>query len=211
MKLTLPTGWQDVTLEQFQKIYELSEDLNLKPLDYKIEVISILTGVTFTEDILKRISVTEFNTIYSKLKFLEKYPEAKPIEYVKVGKSVYEICYDVSKLTAGQYIDLSTLCKEPSEIPKKYHEIVSALASRINIGWFFGFKKEYEGYHKNSEVFKQLTMDKVFPICAFFLSVWNGLMADMPSYLNNQIETTMKEIQSEIIKEVSKSSGDGYQ
>ena len=209
MKLTLPTGWEDVTLNQFQRIYELSEDLNLKPLDYKIEVISILSGVKF-DDLIK-LSVIDFNKLYEKLKFLETYPKAKPIEYVKLGKSVYEISYDVSTLTAGQYIDLSTLCKEPSEIPKKYHEIVAALSSKITIGWFFGFKKDYEGYHKNAEAFKGLTMDKVFPICAFFLQVWSDLMADIPSYLNNQIETTMKEIQNEITKSPLKSSGDGFQ
>lgn len=207
MKLTLPTGWNEVTLDQFQRIYELSEDLNLKPLDYKIEVISILSGAKF-DDLIK-LDVTRFNYIYSKLSFLEKYPPAKPIEYVKVGKSVYEICFDVSKLTAGQYIDLSTLCKEPAEIPKRYHEIVAALATKINLRWVFGFKKEYEGYHKNSEAFKQLTMDKVFPICAFFLQVWSELIKDIPSYLNNQIETTMKSLE----KEAShlKSSGGGYQ
>lgn len=209
MKLTLPTGWEDVTLEQFQRIYELSEDLNLKPLDYKIEVISILTGCEFNE--LTKLSVNDFNKLYEKLKFLETYPKAKAIEYVKVGKSVYEICFDVSKLTAGQYIDLSTLCKEPAEIPKKYHEIVAVLSSKITIGWFFGFKKEYEGYHKNSEAFKQLTMDKVFPICAFFLQVWSDLMADMPSYLNSQIMKMTDEIQKEITENPLKVFGDGCQ
>lgn len=209
MKLNLPTGWNEVTLDQFQRIYELSEDLNLSPLDYKIEVISILTDVKF-DDLIK-ISVLDFNKLYAKLSFLQTTPPSKPIEYVKVGKQVYEVCYDVSKLTAGQYIDLTTLCKEPKDIPKHYHEIVASLASPITIGWFFGYKKKYEGYHKHAEAMKELTMDKVFPITAFFLRVWSELTPSILSYLNQEVKSLSVEMLKEIESNHLKSSGDGFQ
>lgn len=199
MKLTLPTGWQEVTLEQFQQIQELAEDLNLTPIDYKLEVISILTGVdTIT---LSEMEVTSLNMVWGKLEWIKTNPKDKAVEYIAIGAKVFEVCYDVTKLTAGQYIDLSHLLKEPKEAYKHYHEIMAALCKPIKLKWFFGYSTKYEGYAKYANDFKQVTMDKVFPVTAFFLQVWSGLMANMPNYL---IETTRK-IQEEIMTEIKNS------
>lgn len=196
MKITLPTGWGEVTLEQFQKIQELSEDLNLSPIDYKLEVISILTGVdTLT---LSEMEVSSLNIVWSKLDWLKKTPPEKAIEYISIGSRVFEVCYDVTKLTAGQYIDISNLLKDPKEVHKHYHEIMAALCKPIKLKWFFGYSTAYEGYSKYANDFKKVTMDKVFPVTAFFLSVWSGLMDDMPNYLSKTAQKIKEGIMTEI-------------
>ena len=110
------SGYAELPVGSYQKIMEAMSDDGMSDLDKHVRVMSILTGQD--EDALLELPVGDFTELSMKMKFLEREPDGK-VDMRKsfaVGDYVLVPVDDMRKMTAAQYIDFQTLCRDRSKI-----------------------------------------------------------------------------------------------
>jgi hypothetical protein len=210
--------WNNITI---RKYIALSQAMSAKYEDNEQMTFAILSVLHDKpkEYFESSIPVTELTKHIKDMQFI--YTKETTTGFptrVKVGLKRYKIEHNVSELTSGQYIDLSTYCKDPETINKNYHKIIAVLVSPMGL---FGdkFKRkikkaktqaELEMVHLKiwkerqelSEVLlDELTMDKVFQITNYFFLLYQNLIKSIPSYLEKKKRMALQEL-SQVLEEV---------
>jgi len=98
--------WDKLTVGQFITLYdiELSEQLNI--VEKQQKMLAVVEGKSEEEyDTIKyRQLVQDYAT---KLEFFNNVPECKPVDYLNVNGKSYKFCFELTEITAGQYIDIN--------------------------------------------------------------------------------------------------------
>lgn len=94
-----------------EKYYELKENMTeeLEPLDFQVRLISILSDMG--EDDVLNLPLDKYAEYVADLDFIYELPKPRNINYVptiKINNAKYKLLKDVSKMTAGQYIDFQS-------------------------------------------------------------------------------------------------------
>jgi hypothetical protein len=184
----LPTSWKDITLSDYQKIYPtiISPDYDTD-LERFIEIACILTETTINTVPIKEVKV---------LSFLMS-PDAIPTKVPKAfsfKNKLYKTEIDFNKISGGQYIDLTSYTREPDDIIKNMHFLMAIMSSPCN---WIGIKKKYDAEEmiKRAELFKQLPITIVYPLCVFFCQNLANSITSMQTYLVEQSEKLVKDLQ----------------
>ena len=69
--------------------------------------------------------ISELKSDIKKLEFLNTLPSDKVVEWFKCGGYWWKVNFDITKLTAGNYIDMDMWVKEPEKILSNSHKILS--------------------------------------------------------------------------------------
>lgn len=183
----LPT-WKDITLSDYQKIYPtiISPDYDTD-LERFIEIACILTETTINTLPIKEVKV---------LSFLMS-PDAMPTKVPKAfsfKNKLYKTEIDFNKISGGQYIDLTSYTREPDDIIKNMHFLMAIMSSPCN---WIGIKKKYDAEEmvRRAELFKQLPITIVYPLCVFFCQNLENSITSMQTYLVEQSEKLVKDLQ----------------
>ena len=112
----LPKSWDDVFADQFIALKNI-EDSNKGFYYRKIEIISILTDTSPTDDIWEDIDIDEMNELITSISFIKKEP---PVNFSKVidvftyrgvnGMTLGEFIHLDYCLVNGMYINLFEIC-----------------------------------------------------------------------------------------------------
>lgn len=186
-KWTVPTKWEDVTLEMFQKIEKYYSD---KDKDFDVrEVLDIFTD--HTRDEIDQLPINFTDKLLNELSFLKeqpKYGDASP----KIKIDGEEYCINVmEKLKTGEYVAIDTILKNDS------HDYISILAvlCRKN-GEIYDSKFEAEVFEERQKLFAKQPIMKIMPLISFFLSLFIVRMTH--SQLYSEVEEGLNLIQQNI-------------
>lgn len=186
-KWTVPTKWEDVTLEMFQKIEKYYSD---KDKDFDVrDVLDIFTN--HTRDEIDQLPINFTEKLMNELSFLKeqpKYGDASP----KIKIDGEEYCINVmEKLKTGEYVAIDTILKNDS------HDYISILAvlCRKN-GEIYDSKFEAEVFEERQKLFAKQPIMKIMPLISFFLSLYIVRMTH--SQLYSEVEEGLNLIQQNI-------------
>lgn len=186
-KWTVPTKWEDVTLEMFQKIEKYYSD---KDKDFDVrEVLDIFTN--HTRDEINQLPINFTDKLLNELSFLKEQPnygDASP----KIEIDGEEYCINVmEKLKTGEYVAIDTILKNDS------HDYISILAvlCRKN-GEIYDSKFEAEVFEERQKLFAKQPIMKIMPLISFFLSLYIVRMTH--SQLYSEVEEGLNLIQQNI-------------
>lgn len=113
----VPSSYREITIRQFTELRDVKED---NPARRMIKMLSILLDKR--EEEVRKIPINTLRKI--DLSFLSKDPEGKlPGSFRLKGKR-YRPVLDLTRMDAGQYIDLVTYAKDPDE---NLHEIIALM------------------------------------------------------------------------------------
>lgn len=109
--------WDKLTVGQFIQLYDIETNTNFNVIEKQQKVLSILENTT--EDVYDNIKYRDLIDKYNKaIQFLNNIPETKPKDYIYVGEKKYKFCYELSEITAGQYIDIGAFSNNITQINK---------------------------------------------------------------------------------------------
>jgi len=111
--MKIPTGWHQISIEQYIEINELQQTEFDSLLDYEIEILSILTNEEYNSFL--DLDFDELNNIIDKIKWLKQQPRTK----IKQNIGEYSLI-NVDRLKLGEFIDLEFWFSENyvSNLPK---------------------------------------------------------------------------------------------
>lgn len=186
-KWTVPTKWEDVTLEMFQKIEKYYSD---KDKDFDVrEVLDIFTD--HTRDEIDQLPINFTDKLLNELSFLKEQPnygDASP----KIEIDGEEYCINVmEKLKTGEYVAIDTILKSD---PHDYISILAVLCRKN--GEIYDSKFEAEVFEERQKLFAKQPVLKIMPLVSFFLSLYIVRMTHFQLY--SEVEEGLNLIQQNI-------------
>ena len=192
---TCPTSWNDITLEQLQKIQGLYSGDNQTERNI-IDYIHILTNHTreevealpyeFTERLLEEMSF-----------LLTPLPEVKPSTEVYVNGEKY-IANTQEKMKTGEFVATQMALQNDSN---NYAAILAIIARKE--GEKYDSQFENEVLAERIELFKQAKALDVLPLVTFFLQRYAVL--EMPTQLSGAIEEEIDDLYAKLTESSTKS------
>lgn len=189
--MKIPVNWSQVTLRNYIAISSLSD---LEGLEYKIQLIATLTGEPLSA--VERLPISEFTKAAKALEFIKHQPKDKVKVRFKVKGQEFHTFLYTHQLSAGQYMDIMSYCKDDKKIIENLPKILSAFCLPVKRRWWGGkYVVPYDGVEalKRAEFFEEnMTMDRVFPIADFFLQVLKNLTPAIATYLERELKRVNK-------------------
>lgn len=182
-------SWADITVQQFQDVYRLSQDKTLDDFGRAEAVVGIVFDLTPRQ--VEELSMSEFNTLAKQVSFLlneVKNIPGKPINQIKVGKKRYNITYDIRSLRHRQYVEILHFADKPIE---HMHLIMASVVQPVT--WYGRAKKNEAEDH--AEIAANLQHSKVidtYHSCVFFCKLYVSLIQDIKPYLVMDMMTQRK-------------------
>jgi len=171
-----------ITVKQFQELYFISEKWE-NDIDKSIKLVGCITGKTPEE--VEAMKVKPFNRLCAKIQkqfelLARDWMKSKPRKYVRIGKRLYRLNYDIAKMKAGQYIDGMGFSKE---LIQNLHIIMATMAEPIN--WR---GKVYERKHEEIAAdMEGLDFEVAYHAAVFFYLLFQQSMIVTRPYLVRQI------------------------
>ena len=209
MKVTLPTSWKEVTLNQFIELSKVKA-LGFDDLDATCRILEILTGIS--EEEFLNVSISDVKKMFDTVRFLDDRSFDAPTEFkYKIKGQRFKFEWDASQLLAGEYIDMQNYID--GGVSENMHNIMAIYLKPVN-RWGFktkgNYKKNKEGKYiqtldsrrSSAEMFKDnLTMDVVFSCNGFFLNRWQKLIKATHQYLGVSSRKAIKNLEKAMKKE----------
>ena len=186
-KWTVPTKWEDVTLEMFQKIEKYYSDKD-KNFDVR-EVLDIFTD--HTRDEIDQLPINFTDKLLNELSFLKEQPDygdASP--KIEIDGEEYSINV-MEKLKTGEYVAIDTILKSD---PHDYISILAVLCRKN--GEIYDSKFEAEVFEERQKLFAKQPVMKIMPLVSFFLSLYIVRMTHFQLY--SEVEEGLNLIQQNI-------------
>jgi hypothetical protein len=109
--------WDKLKVKDFITLYDIDVNQNLTLPEKQQKMLAYIEGVD--EEVYDYIKYRELIRLFNeKLSFWNNIPETKPVDYLQVGDNRYKFCFEVSEITSGQYIDISSFGQEVVAINK---------------------------------------------------------------------------------------------
>lgn len=197
---------KNLTINQFIKCKAIAE-LEPDPLTRNLKMVSIVNGKTVDE--LESLPIDELKKQLAEFNQIEKLTENTKVKMnFKIKGRRFECIWRTQKLTAAQYIDVTSFCKNEKEIINNIHNILAAIC--VEKTWY-GKKLKYDGNnHKEiSELFlNNMSITIAYPIMLFFCNYFKELSNNIQIYLEQEMVKTM---QNPIVQQHLKNAGNGLQ
>lgn len=194
-------NWSNITLEQYQEIVSITET-DFADFNKEIELVCYLKNYA-KADVLN-MALDVFKEYSKEFDFLKVPHEGYMKKEFTINGIEYVVNWEMQKRTAAQFIDLSELTKKQDDINYNLHKILAVIC--VPKG------SKYDGnITERSEVFKKhLTMDIVFPISGFFLTVLERSLPIIQDSLMSKVEKEKKELMKMIKDSLSIGGGTAH-
>lgn len=190
--------WSDITIKQYQNIIAIA-NTDLPNFNKEVELVSYLFNID--KALVLKMPIEQFKEYSKQLSFIEEIYDGKMITEFTIDGVDYVVNWRMENRTAGQFIDLCELTKDAGLINDNLHKIMAVICLPKG--------ESYDGKIKErADVFlNKLTMDIVYPLAAFFLTIFETSLPIIADYLDKEITRKNKEL-LRMIKD-SLSIGDG--
>lgn len=214
--------WKNISIKKYKQLNEVLKKNFVNEEDKAIEVLATLHDKPkeYFTDVLPAMElkalIEDANFIYSKP--TNTYAKKS----IKINGTYYNLQLNISELNAGEYRDISTLCKDENTATDNLHLIISLFLSRRNwLGidlykrWKNKAKTETELIVVQSkitkdrlkiadEVLENLTMDKAFELSNYFFLLSQNLIKGTQDYLTKKAYKEMKKANNQLSKVIKK-------
>src|SRR5690349_9474879 len=166
---TLTPSWHTLTVGQFLDLYRLSINTELDEMGRLERAICIIYDLT--ERQVEEMLVTDFTQkAKHAAQFLTNKIPGKPVKKIKVGRNVYRITYDPTKLRHRQYVEVLTFGEKPIE---NMHLVMASVVQPVT--WYGRAKRNEAEQHIEiaNDMLKARVMD-VYHTCVFFCKLYMG-------------------------------------
>lgn len=172
---TTPKSWDDVTLEQFQKM-EGKNDM--------IEMIAALTN--HTRDEVMQLPQEIMERLLSEMDFLLTPMEQQPpTNKIEIDGETYQINV-MEKLKTGEWLSFDMAMREDS---KNFATFLGILCRKENEIYDSTFENEV--LPERIKMYEKAPITKVMPIVSFFLQLW--MVLNSPTQLSMQVEEAINQ------------------
>jgi hypothetical protein len=174
-----PTSWDEVSVEQFTKIYKAS-DTKYEGILGSVKVMSAISGID--EDILMMMDINDFKTLADQLSFVNTDVPKSDVEYIDVNGEHFYLYSDFNKFTTGEIITLELLLEQGggNTIPVMLELLCVFLRKKKEDGTF---ERYNTNFMNRKEQFKNIPISQIFHIFAFFLTIKNSSNKNIVDYL----------------------------
>ena len=161
--ITVPTKWDDVTLDMFADIERYYQD---KDKDFDVrEVLHIMIGKDI--DFINSLPAEFLDAIMQKLSFLQTQPEiGEASNKIEIDGETYQVNV-FEKLRTGEYVSFDMAMKADKY---DYSTFMAILCRRE--GEKYDSKYEAELFDERKKMFGRQPVTKIMPIVSFFLNLW---------------------------------------
>lgn len=205
MKLTIPNSWQNISIEKFPLIYDLIRD-ELDDNEKNIRILSILSDVNVNE--IKKINIEGIKKLIDKIQFVFKMEFPKEKHKFKHNGYRWVVNYDITKISAGDFISLSKLTETEDSIINNLPQIVAVFIQPFQYRWFKIDPIEMD-YTAKVNHLKTVDVGTIYPIAVFFCSIIASLLVDIEDYLESQAQEVKKILMNELNNKSTMITGDG--
>ena len=195
--ITVPTSWEEITLEQFTRIIKLNEDNDTD----EPSVVDIMAALTNTDRSFIYSLPSDFaETIMAHLLFLNKPLEENPKDSVEINGETYKINY-MEKLKFGEYTDANTALAND----KFNYAMLLAILCRKD-GEKYDDDFIADKLDKRIEMWNKQPITNVYPLICFFLTLSALSGKHLEQYL-----TTAEDQLLQLVRDIKNSAkrGDG--
>ena len=167
------------------KYYEILDVINTYEDEYERNTALIAVLCDEEADEVLNLSLSEYKKRVDGLRFLLDDPVQAPIKNrYRIGDMELDLCADLSKLTAGQYIDYQTFIKEPDTYMV---ELLSVFL--IPRGKKYG---DYDMREVHEAIRENLSIVDALGLSAFFLSLSQALISSTVTSLTRRMKRMLK-------------------
>lgn len=205
MKLTIPNSWQNISIDKFPLIYDLIRD-ELDDNEKNIRILSILSDVNVNE--IKKINIEGIKKLIDKIQFVFKMEFPKEKHKFKHNGYRWVVNYDITKISAGDFISLSKLTETEDSIINNLPQIVAVFIQPFQYRWFKIDPIEMD-YTAKVNHLKTVDVGTIYPIAVFFCSIIASLLVDIEDYLESQAQEVKKILMNELNNKNTMITGDG--
>lgn len=150
----IPSEWSDVKLSQYEEWFE-SE---IQTKEDEVLFVSKVSGIDFT--ILQSLPLSFYNDLVQMIAFSLKDAKTTPKNSIVINDINYSINSE-NQLTLGEWVDVEETLKGSSN---KLSQILAIVCRPT------GEKYNSENLQPRIVLFKNMTIDKLFPLFGFFCS-----------------------------------------
>jgi len=201
-------SWQNITVQQFQDVYRLSENKTLDDMQRLEKIIAILFDKT--EKQVEEMTVAQFTDCAKQCAFImemEKIP-GKPVKYIRCGKRRYGIQYNPAKLRHRQYVEILHFGNKPIE---NMHLIMASLVQPVKFG--FWKKNEAPMHNQIAQDILDAPVIHVYHAAVFFCKLYVNLITAIKDYLVAEMmeqNKTVSREQAEKLVDISRNAMAGF-
>jgi hypothetical protein len=176
MEIKLPISWEAVNLKQFAALQSKLQQEDTDAIERYIDIISILSNEK--PSLIMKMPIDDLKKAIDYISFINELPKETRIKnIIEINGQTYRGIIDVTKLTAGQYIDIKTFCKNSDLIFENLANIMAVI--------YIEEGAEYEGTkHANrARIFQEkLNIADVYGFALFFSNLLKDLTLDILDY-----------------------------
>ncbi len=187
-------SWADVKLAQLQEIYTLPEYDD--KIDLMVNVLAILLDKDPSD--IENMLVTDIFEEYDKWGFLQEKPKESMTAIIKHNGKRYGMI-DLDKMTLGQYADIEEYLAE-GNVFDNIHKVLGTIylpVKKYNPITKKYILEEYSLDPQRAEMFKEITMDILYPTILFFYLIVNNYLIDLQHSLIQKKEKELKKMISQ--------------
>ena len=195
MTIEIPNSWHEISIGKFPLIYDIVRDKEIDAIDREIRVISIITDIPVAE--VERIRIDQLKELIKSVNFIFHMEFPKAVEVFKHNGFRWIVNYDISKLSAGEFISLAKLTESEESIIANLPQLVAMFVKPYKLSWL-KYKEVEMDYKERVEHIKSMNVGIVYPLCVFFCKLIENLYPTIEDYLVNQMKEAREVIQSEM-------------
>lgn len=201
MKINLPVSWEAVNLKQFAALQSKLQQEDTDAIERYIDIISILSNEK--PSLIMKMPIDDLKKAIEYISFINELPKETRIKnIIEINGQTYRGIIDVTKLTAGQYIDIKTFCKNSELIFDNLANIMAVI--------YIEEGQEYEGTkHANrARIFQdKLNIADVYGFALFFSNLLNDLTLDILDFTIREQQTLIAQMSQALLAD---GDGSGY-
>jgi len=216
MKVTIPTSWDDITIEMYIKLKPVLET-EQEPITRVINLLCILTGKKREE--IQDITLPDYKMLLDKMSFLNtELPKDLRKKRIKLNGQWYEWKLDAKNMLFGEYISVMEIMQKASDneavLFNNLHKILTVIFRPVEKKYgmlWRSMQVDGEKIRETSEnILKHMSIADAYPIAVFFCNRYPDLMKAIKTSLKEKAEKIVKEVKRELKKETNlQTVGDG--
>jgi hypothetical protein len=201
-------SWENITVKQFQDVYNILTDNTMDEIDRTEKIICTLYDKTELQ--IEELTLPQFATLAKGCKFLLDAAEipGKAQRKIKACGNTYFVEYNPAKLRQRQYVEILEFRKKTID---NLHYIMASLVTPVKYGFIKQKNKAADHARIASEMLETRFID-VYHTSVFFCNVWTNLIKDMQGYLVAEMTAEKKLTKEEAnqLLDISTSVMDGF-
>ena len=200
MKITIPNSWDGITIDKFPIIYDLLKDTNIDKIDKEIRIISVLSDIPVSE--IEKIQIDYLKKLIKAVNFIFTMQFPKPKEIFKHDGYWWHVNYDITKLSAGDFITLSNYTINEDTIVQNLPELASIFIKPYKRKWFKLKPIDIDSLPH----IKTMKVGIVYPLCVFFCKLIENLQPDIKIFLEKESAKVMETAMEMMNEQMKKST-----